>query len=196
MKTCIACRRELGPENFARDASRPDGLCRKCRSCDASCRRDRYYREHEAEKAKRQRYQERVRAERGPRLCRDCGKPSTSSRHWYCDDCSKRRKQRRNNTRKRHLDLALSDAARESLGMPREQRQGARVQLRNLQTHPHQPATGHSQVRGADRNRSAAAPRSALLRGRGYPRRAPSRNTHVRSLRIPFSSGQLPLLCV
>lgn len=57
MKTCTCCGNEKPRSEFYSRAASKDGLQPVCKSCDARKRQDRYFGNHEAEKAKRREYQ-------------------------------------------------------------------------------------------------------------------------------------------
>ena len=61
MKTCYCCKRELPESGFNRDASRPDGLDRRCRECGREYRQ----RNRDSERA---RWQRRAEAKRAARI--------------------------------------------------------------------------------------------------------------------------------
>lgn len=90
LKVCPKCGRELVAQEFARDKSKPSGRKAWCRDCDNTRSRD-YY-ERNADKvleATSLRQAAALEAARGgPRMCSTgCGRPSTSSQHWFCDEC-------------------------------------------------------------------------------------------------------------
>ena len=88
MKRCPSCKTTKALDDFPVDRWRKDGRASRCRDCDNE--RSRAY-----FAANRERVIARVRsaaaAKRGTRMCAgDCGRPSTSSRHHYCDECRRR----------------------------------------------------------------------------------------------------------
>jgi hypothetical protein len=85
-KRCPGCGILKPLSAFAVDRGKTTGLKSRCKVCDSG-KSQRYY-EANRERRLRKAAEARAAKPQNVRQCKSCGKPASTSRHWYCDGCA------------------------------------------------------------------------------------------------------------